>query len=178
MTQRHISGPTFVKVRFRSTDNYQYTLRGYQLLATMGAVATSTNVALPIYESARMLYCKIVGAPPAAGNTSEVKCEIGGSQQSTTNPRDLIINSSNNPNTNPMIYAKPNKNSGANDWFNAGASGPVISFFVPANSIIEMGFMAMTYEEGNTMATYAPAQSVTPGTFVHPQIYSTLEVLA
>lgn len=178
MTQRHVSGPTFVKLRFRSTAPDQYNLRGYQLLGAMGSYALNTSLVYPIFESARLLNVKIVGAPPIQGATSEVKLEISGGQASTTNPRDLIINSSNNPNTNPQIYATPSKFSQGGQFFNAAATGPVVSFSVPANSIIEMAFMANLYEDGNTMTSYSPATAVAGGTFVHPNIYTSLEVLA
>lgn len=152
LTQRHISGPTFHKIRIGVTQTGTFNFRGDYLLAAAGVVSTSTGSAYTLNESARVTYCRVIGVPPTAGSISTVKLEFQGGNTSVTGSRDLIVNSSNNPITAPTIYAKPKPTSQSSSWFNNSVFGNLISVEAPTNTIIEIGMLVMAPEQGHNLS--------------------------
>lgn len=152
LSQRHISGPTFHKIRIQVTQTGTFNFRGDYLLAAAGVVSTSTGSAYTLNESARVTYCRVIGVPPATGAISTVKLEFQGGNTSVTGSRDLIVNSSNNPITAPTIYAKPKATSQSSNWFNNSVFGNLISVEAPTNTIIEIGLLVMAPEQGHNLA--------------------------
>ncbi len=151
LIQRHISGPVFHKIRLRCTATGTFQFRGDYLIASAGVVSTGTGAALTLNESARIVYTRVIGVPPTAGQISTVKLEYQGGNDSVSGARDLIVNSSNNPITVPTIYAKPKKSSQASDFFNNSVYGPLLSVEANANTIIEIGMVVMKPEQGHVL---------------------------
>lgn len=153
LVQRHVSGPTFHKLRMQTTAAGTFTFRGDYLLAGCGVVSTAVNTALILNKAARVTYCKVIGAPPIAGQISTARLEFAGGNNSTTSSRDLIVNSSNNPITGPTCYGVPKPTSQSSDYFDNSTFGPLVQVEVGANAIIEIGLMVMKPEQGETLGT-------------------------
>ncbi len=152
LTQRHISGPTFHKIRIGVTQSGTFNFRGDYLLAAAGVISAGTGSAYTLNESGRVTYCRVIGVPPTSGSISTVKLEFQGGNDSVSGTRDLIVNSSNNPVTAPTIYAKPKKTSQSSSWFNNSVFGNLISIEAPTNTIIEIGLVVMQPEQGHTLS--------------------------
>lgn len=152
MVQRHVSGPTFHKIRMQTTAAGSFHFRGDYLLAACGVVSHGTGAALILSKAARVTYCKVIGAPPIAGQISTVRLEFAAGNNSTTSARDLVVNTSNNPQTGATAYAVPKQNSQSSDFFDSSTFGPIISVEAGANTIIEVGLLVMKPEQGESLA--------------------------
>lgn len=152
MAQRHVSGPTFHKIRLKTTASGTFNFRGDYLLAACGVVSTGTNAALILNRAARVTYCRVNSAPPVSGQISTVRLEFAAGNNSTTSARDLVVNTSNNPQTGATCYAVPKPHSQSSDFFDNTTFGPLISVDVDANAIIEIGLVVMKPEQGHTLS--------------------------
>ena len=152
MAQRHVSGPVFHKIRLKTTATGTFTFRGDYLLAACGVVSTAVNGALILNRSARVKYCRVNSAPPIAGQISTVRLEFAGGNNSTTSARDLVVNTSNNPQTGATVYAVPKTYSQSSDFFDNSTFGPLIMIDADANAIIEIGLLVMQHEQGSTLS--------------------------
>ena len=152
--QRHLSGPRFIKLRYKVDTAATISIDGIDLIAACGTITTSTTSARTIYESAKISYVKVVGTPPAAGSINEVKMEFGTGSYSTTASRDVIANSSNNPNVGPNVFARPGRQTPASDWFTATTPN-LVSIAAPIQSIVEVGLVVMDFESGQTTTAVA-----------------------
>jgi len=152
MAQRHVSGPQFHKIRLKTTVAGTFNFRGDYLLAACGVVSTNVNGALILNRSARVSYCRVNAAPPVAGQISTVRLEFAAGNNSTTSARDLVVNTSNNPQTGATVYSVPKANSQSSDYFDNTTFGPLISVEVGDNAIIEIGLIVMKPEQGHTLS--------------------------
>lgn len=152
--QRHLSGPRFIKLRYKVASAATISIDGIDLIAACGTMSTSTTSARTLYESAKLSYIKVVGTPPTAGNINEVKMEFGTGSFSTTASRDVLANSSNNPNVGPNLFARPRAQTPASDWFTTSTPN-LVSIVAPIQTIIEVGLMVMDFETGQTATALA-----------------------
>ena len=173
--QRHLSGPRFIKLRYRVTSGATISIDGIDLIAAAGIMTTSTTNARTLYESAKISYVKVTGTPPSAGSINQVKLEFGTGAFSTTASRDLIVNSSNNPNVGPNVYAKPRLQTPASDWFHTTTPN-LVSIAAPIQTIIEVGLMVMDYETGQ-VATSVTGTYTNAGYFLKRTPDQHLELL-
>lgn len=153
LAQRNMSGPRFMKVRYSVNSTGTISIDGVDLIAACGSVTLSTTAAATIYTRAKIMYCSLIGTPPTAGQINEAKLEFGFANFSVQSSRDLMVNSSNNPNVGPKIYGKPRKGTPAGEFFSSTTAN-LISLTAPINSIVEVGLQVVDYEPGATVQTY------------------------
>ncbi|WP_445779460.1 hypothetical protein [Shewanella sp.] len=134
---------------------------GKDLLSMLGVISYTNTTARYCYQAGKVVYCKVVGIPPQTGQLSEIAMEFGGGAFSSTSAKDRIVNSSNNSTITPMIYGKPRVSVPGGDYFTY-TTNQVIKVEAPINSIIEVGIMAVEFQN----KTFVP-QSL--GTF--PDLY-------
>lgn len=149
LSQRNISGPRFIKLRYAVNFTGTISVDGIDILGACGAMSISTSQASTIYTRARIHYVSLIGTPPQPGQINEAKLEFGTSHNSQAMSRDVIVNSSNNPNVGPKLYAKPRTGVPASDWFSSALPN-IMSINAPINSILEIGVSVMDYEPGAT----------------------------
>lgn len=142
-----------MKVRYSVNATNTISLDGIDLIAACGSITLSTTAAATIYTRAKILYASLIGSPPLAGQINEAKMEFGYANFSVQSSRDLIVNSSNNPNVGPKIYAKPRKGVPAGEFFSPTTAN-LISLTAPVNSILEVGLQVVDYEPGVSVQTY------------------------
>lgn len=146
LMQRHISGPRFHKIRMKVTEAVSEILvDGKDILSMLGVISESATTARYCYQSAKIVYCKVVGIPPSTGNLSEIAMEFGGGSFSPSAAKDRIVNSSNNSTITPMIYGRPRTAVPGGDFFTYTTNN-LIKIEAPVNSIIEIGLMAVEFQ--------------------------------
>lgn len=175
LPQRNISGPRFIKLRYAVNFTGTISVDGIDILGACGAMSISTSQAATIYTRARLHYVNIVGTPPSAGQINEAKMEFGTGGATQTMSRDVIVNSSNNPNVGPKVHGKPRFGTPAHDFFSAALPN-ILSIQAPINSILEIGVSVMDYEPGATVQLFSGSFS-SAGIFVKKSPDTNLQLL-
>jgi len=148
LMQRHISGPRFHKIRMKVTSTVsEIVVDGKDILSMLGVISTSSSTARYCYQAGKIVFCKVVGIPPETGQLSEIAMEFGGGFYSPMAAKDRIINSSNNSTITPTIYGKPRVSAPGADFFTYSTNN-LIKIEAPVNSIIEIGIMAVEFQNG------------------------------
>lgn len=153
LMQRSVSGPRFMKLRYSVNSTNTISIDGIDIIGAAGSMTISTTAAATIYTRAKIVYATLIGTPPAAGSINQAKLEFGYANFSVQASRDLMVNSSNNPNVGPKLYAKPRKGTPAGEFFSSTTAN-LISLAAPINSILEVGVQVVDYEPGATVQTY------------------------
>lgn len=154
LIQRNISGPRFMKIRYGVNFTGIISVDGIDLIGACGAISISSTVAATLFTRAKIHYATLIGTPPQPGQINEAKMEFGSGAFASTASRDIICNSSNNPNVGPKLYGKPRKGTPASDFFSTSTTN-ILSIRAPINSILEIGISVVDYEPGVTASTYA-----------------------
>lgn len=157
--QRRVSGPMYKVFRFKVLAENKIDLSGQSLVAAAGIVEFSATVARFINDCIRVHHVRILGKPPqGASDIAAVSVEFSGGLNRGDN--DRVVNSSNNPNIAPRVYAKPSRYSTASDWVNQSVTDTLVSFTAPIGSIVEIGMHVTGPEDGQALQTV----SITGGT--------------
>lgn len=175
LRQRRISGPVYMKLRYRVTEENQIAISPADLLSACGCIAYSGTQAYRIFEAIRVQYAKLVGTPPTSGNINTVRMEfVGGENRGNNNE---MINSSNNSLVAPQLYGKPSRYSTASDWANSAVTASFIAAIAPVNSILEVGVWVNKYESNNDCSIQT-GTGFTPGKFYYISPDANLEPIA
>jgi len=164
---RRQNGPhsTVIRVKLRGGVNNQ-NISWKQLGGAIGAIATSTTSLRFLAKSLKVNYVKVIVPPTQGGavNDGEVRFQGGGNTQEAA-----IHKNSTNSNKAAYIFAKPPKNTLANDWHTVDSDDTCMTFSCSVNSIIEFGvsFYFPPYAEG---APQFDTTGKTTGSFYYQDI--------
>lgn len=174
--QRRISGPHYKLFRYKVNATGVYNISGDRLVAACGIVETSATNAYRLKESVRITHVRILGKPPQGStDIAEVAVEFAGGSNRGDN--DRVVNSSNNPNIAPRVYAKPSKYATASDWINGNVTDTMFKVDVNAGSILEIGLSVMDPEDGQALGSVTISGG-TPGNFNYLSLDTNLVVIA
>ena len=175
LTQRRVSGPRYVVMRYKALGG-SIDLSGQNLVASAGVLEISATSAYALNESIRIHHVRVLGKPPqGATDITEVAVEFTGGGNRGDN--DRVVNSSNNPNIAPRVYVRPSRYATASDWVNNNVTDNMCSISCPAGSIVEIGMMVTSPEEGQTLSTVSISGG-TGGVFNYLKPSNQLEVIA